>query len=96
VLNEIGNALYFSRNSVPYAPEGNLNYPFLRHIGLYGFKVNTLLEITKLNPTLLEKAESLEQLRWLYYGYNIKIVTTEIETPNIDSPEDLELVMNRI
>jgi len=38
----------------------------------------------------------LEQLRWLFYGYNIKIVTTEIETPNIDSPEDLELVMNRI
>ena len=96
VLNEIGNALYFSRNSVPYASEGNLNYPFLRHIGLYGFKVNTLLEITKLNPTQLEKAESLEQLRWLFYGYNIKIVPTEIETPNIDSPEDLELVMNRI
>lgn len=96
VVDKIGNALYFSRNLVPYSTEKVSDYPFLRHIGLYGFKLKILLEITKLNPTQLEKAESLEQLRWMYYGYKIKIVATEIETPNIDSPKDLELVLNRI
>jgi 3-deoxy-manno-octulosonate cytidylyltransferase (CMP-KDO synthetase) len=49
--------------------------------------------LTILNPTLLEKIESLEQLRWLYNGYKIRIVKTDIETPNIDVPEDVEKVL---
>jgi 3-deoxy-manno-octulosonate cytidylyltransferase (CMP-KDO synthetase) len=47
-----------------------------------------------LAPTKLEKTESLEQLRWLYYGYTIRVVETDIETPNIDVPEDVEKVIS--
>jgi 3-deoxy-manno-octulosonate cytidylyltransferase (CMP-KDO synthetase) len=69
-------------------------YPYLRHIGLYGFRSTVLNEITELNPTLLEQVESLEQLRWLYYGYSIHVVETNIETPNIDTPDDLNRVLD--
>ncbi len=97
VVNQNQNAIYFSRSAVPNAT--NLNedamtfYPYLRHIGLYGFRSTVLNEITELNPTLLEQVESLEQLRWLYYGYSIHVVETNIETPNIDTPEDLNSVL---
>jgi 3-deoxy-manno-octulosonate cytidylyltransferase (CMP-KDO synthetase) len=71
-----------------------MSYPFIRHIGLYAFRTDTLLEISQLQPTALEKIESLEQLRWLFYGYKIKVVETNIETPNIDVPEDVENVLH--
>jgi 3-deoxy-manno-octulosonate cytidylyltransferase (CMP-KDO synthetase) len=97
VVNQNQNAIYFSRSAVPNAT--NLNedamtfYPYLRHIGLYGFRSNVVQEITRLKPTLLEQTESLEQLRWLYYGYSIHVVETDFETPNIDTPEDLTKVL---
>lgn len=93
VLDNNNKAIYFSRSAVPNA--ANLRedaltfYPFLRHIGLYGFRTDVIKEITQLEPTLLEQTESLEQLRWLYYGYSIHVVETTVETPNIDSPEDV-------
>lgn len=97
VRNEKGNALYFSRSPIPslhHAKERAKNaYPFMRHIGLYGYKSSTLAELTKLEPSLLEQVESLEQLRWLYYGYSIRVVETEIETPNIDTPDDVAAVL---
>jgi 3-deoxy-manno-octulosonate cytidylyltransferase (CMP-KDO synthetase) len=65
----------------------------LRHIGLYAYRATVLKELTKLAPTALEKIESLEQLRWLYHGYSIKVIETTIETPNIDVPEDVEKVL---
>jgi 3-deoxy-manno-octulosonate cytidylyltransferase (CMP-KDO synthetase) len=98
VVNQYQNAIYFSRSAVPNAT--NLSedamtfYPYLRHIGLYGFRSTVLNEITELNPTLLEQVESLEQLRWLYYGYSIHVVETNIETPNIDTPDDLNRVLD--
>ena len=70
-----------------------LSYPFLRHIGLYAFRRETLLQLIELEPTILEQIESLEQLRWLFYGYKIKLVETTIETPNIDVPEDVQKVL---
>ena len=88
------NAIYFSRSALPntyYAKEQH--FPWLRHIGLYAYTATTLTHIAGLAPCALEQAESLEQLRWLYYGYNIRLVQTDIETPNIDVPEDLEKVM---
>jgi 3-deoxy-manno-octulosonate cytidylyltransferase (CMP-KDO synthetase) len=97
VLDNNNKAIYFSRSAVPNA--ANLRedaltfYPFLRHIGLYGFRTDVIKEITQLEPTLLEQTESLEQLRWLYYGYSIHVVETTIETPNIDSPEDVIKVL---
>ncbi len=97
ILDKDQNALYFSRSCVPntyhFKGEHLTFYPFMRHIGLYAYRVDTLIEISQLTPTELEKMESLEQLRWLYYGYKIKIVKTHIETPNIDVPEDVEKVL---
>jgi 3-deoxy-manno-octulosonate cytidylyltransferase (CMP-KDO synthetase) len=91
------NALYFSRSVVPnfHHTTGDVlgNYPFLRHIGLYAYRASTLQKLTSLEPTALEKTESLEQLRWLYFGHKIRLVETEIETPNIDVPDDLQKVL---
>lgn len=92
-----GFALYFSRSSIPNFAnfKGNpMNvYPFLKHIGLYAYRRETLIELIELEPTILEQIESLEQLRWLFYGYKIKLVETTIETPNIDVPEDVQKVL---
>lgn len=88
------NALYFSRSPLPnmhYAK--NDKFPWLRHIGLYAYRTKTLQQISKLKSCELEKAESLEQLRWLYYGFPIRLVQTHIETPNIDVPDDIEKVL---
>lgn len=95
VLNHNSDALYFSRSPIPYQrnPE---DYPFLRHIGLYAFRSETLKKLIKLPTTLLEKTESLEQLRWMYHGYKIRVVETLIETPNIDTPEDVEIVLKKL
>lgn len=97
VCNVKGDALYFSRNEIPSASrvkEAEAEaYPFLRHIGLYAYRNDILQKLVKLEPTALEKMESLEQLRWLYHGYNIRVIETTIETPNIDTPEDLEKVL---
>jgi len=98
VLDHQQNALYFSRSAIPNfanAGENPLeNYPFMRHIGLYGYRSEILKELIQLTPTALEKTESLEQLRWLYYGYKIKIVETDIETPNIDVSADVAKVLS--
>lgn len=92
VLDHNNDALYFSRSAIPFERNKN-KYPFLRHIGLYGFKASVLSRLVSLEPTKLEKTESLEQLRWLFYGYKIRVVETLIETPNIDVPEDVEAVL---
>ncbi len=94
VLDKDNNALYFSRSDVPNT--ANLSGDtevFYRHIGLYAYRSEILKELVRLQPTVLEKMESLEQLRWLYYGYKIRVVETTIETPNIDAPEDIAKVL---
>ena len=95
VLNEQGFALYFSRSVVPYLrgidkAEWLNNHVFYKHLGIYAYRANVLEEITKLPQSPMEKAESLEQLRWLENGYKIKVGVTDIETIGIDTPEDLE------
>ena len=90
------NALYFSRSKIPFERNSSENYNFLRHIGLYAFRSNTLSEISNFSQTEIEEIESLEQLRWLFYGKKIRVVETNIETPNIDTPEDLENVLNHL
>ena len=69
---------------------------FYKHIGLYGYRKNTLLEIVKLPESPLEKAESLEQLRWLENGYKIKCAVTEYESISVDIPEDLKLAHKQL
>ena len=90
-----GYAMYFSRSVIPYVrgkeqSEWLQHFPFLKHIGLYAYRRNVLAEITKLPQSSLEKAESLEQLRWLQNGYRIKVGLTDVETVGIDTPEDLD------
>jgi 3-deoxy-manno-octulosonate cytidylyltransferase (CMP-KDO synthetase) len=98
VVDHTNSALYFSRSPIPnfHHSKGDPleNYPYMRHIGLYAYRADVLQEITSLKPTQLERIESLEQLRWLYYGYKIKVVETDIETPNIDVPSDVEKVLS--
>ncbi len=95
VFNKDNIAQYFSRSPIPFLrnvkKEDWLNEGiFYKHIGLYGYRIETLLEISKLPMSVLEKAESLEQLRWLENGYKIGIGLTDIETIGIDTPKDLE------
>jgi len=94
VFADRGRALYFSRHPIPfvrgYAPADWLTQQvFFKHIGLYGFRRETLLHIAGLAPTPLERAESLEQLRWLEHGLPIRVGETDLETIGIDTPEDL-------
>ena len=90
-----GNALYFSRSPIPHirnspSDQWLSNHTFYKHIGMYAYRSDILEQITKLGVSSLEKAESLEQLRWLENGYSIKVVETPHETIGIDTPEDLE------
>lgn len=90
-----GFALYFSRSVIPYCrgteqEEWPTVFPYLKHIGLYAYRREVLHAVTQLPQSPLEKAESLEQLRWLENGYRIKVGTTDVETIGIDTPADLE------
>ncbi len=94
VVDVNGYAMYFSRSVIPFvrgkeATEWPGAFPFLKHIGLYGYRREVLMQITNLPPSPLEVAESLEQLRWLQNGYKVKVALTDIETIGIDTPEDL-------
>lgn len=95
VVDNRGFAMYFSRSVIPFVrgvEEGEWlgRYPFLKHLGLYAYRVDVLKAITALPQSSLEKAESLEQLRWLQNGFRIKVAETEFETVGIDTPEDLK------
>lgn len=100
VADNQNNALYFSRSAIPNQNNAKAedleHFPFLRHIGLYAYRKDVLTQLVKLKPTALERIESLEQLRWLYHGFKIKIVETTIETPNIDVKEDLAEVLKKL
>lgn len=90
-----GFALYFSRSVIPYIrgkerQDWFCGYPFLKHLGVYAYRREVLSEVTKLPQSSLEKAESLEQLRWLQNGYRIRVGMTDVETVGIDTPEDLQ------
>lgn len=82
-----GEALYFSRASIPFAREGNPTY--YKHIGLYAYRTESLKQIQKMTFAPLEKAESLEQLRFMEGGLKIKVHETKRDTQGIDVPEDL-------
>lgn len=93
VMNDDQEALYFSRSVIPYS---KTDTTYWKHIGLYAWRKNTLEDLLKLSPSSLEMAESLEQLRWLQAGYKIKVAVTDIETPNIDTIDDVQLVLKEL
>lgn len=96
VLNDRMEALLFSRSVIPYlrgVEEGDewlRRHTFYKHIGIYAYRNHVLESITRLPQSALEKAESLEQLRWLEHGYRIKVGITQLATIGIDTPEDLK------
>lgn len=101
VLDKDNFALYFSRSPLPYTSEEDrskwlTSQLFYKHIGIYAWRRETLSKILQLSAVALEKAERLEQLRWLYHGYRIKVAETKKETPNIDTPEDLKEVIEAL
>ena len=95
VLDAQMRAIYFSRSVIPYLrgverEQWLSHHTFYKHIGMYAFRSEVLEQITSLEQSVLEKAESLEQLRWLENGYKIGVGITEEETIGIDTPEDLQ------
>lgn len=95
VMDKAGNALYFSRNQIPYMRNVDRKLwmkkgTFYQHLGLYAYKTDVLRQIAMMKPTALEKAESLEQLRWLENGLPIRMAIVETDSIAVDSPADLE------
>jgi len=94
VFGKNGKALLFSRNPIPFLRNEEREKwsveHFYKHIGMYGFRRETLLEVSKLKPSRLEKLESLEQLRWLENGYEIFVEELPFDSFGIDTEEDLK------
>jgi 3-deoxy-manno-octulosonate cytidylyltransferase (CMP-KDO synthetase) len=90
-------ALYFSRAPIPMVRDANQRTPakgprYYSHIGLYAFKRDVLEKLVKLSPTQLEEAESLEQLRWMEHGFQIRTAISTLPSLGVDTPEDLERI----
>lgn len=97
VLDARGFALFFSRSVIPYArnAEALMQYSRWKHIGVYAFRPQTLLEVSELPVSTLERVEGLEQLRWLEAGYRVFTVPTRHEGLSVDTPEDLEMARQK-
>jgi len=100
VINLAGRALYFSRRTIPYlradaglsASEQLAAFPFLKHLGIYGYRRATLLRLVKFPVSRLESAEKLEQLRALENGISIAVATVDYDSVGVDVPGDVERV----
>jgi 3-deoxy-manno-octulosonate cytidylyltransferase (CMP-KDO synthetase) len=93
VTNLLGDAIYFSRCPIPMMRDSVQGEPvFFKHVGLYVYQRDFLLNYPDLTVGPLERAERLEQLRALENGYRIRVVATEYESLGVDTPEDLERV----
>src|SRR3954468_4328569 len=100
VVNSAGRALYFSRRTIPYVRDAASRsiaeqlaaFPFLKHLGIYGYRWETLLELVRFPVSALEQAEKLEQLRALEHGIDIAVVRVEYDSVGVDRPEDAERV----
>ena len=100
VVNTAGRALYFSRRTIPYLREAASRptaeqlaaFPFLKHLGIYGFRRETLLRLVQYPVSPLEHAEKLEQLRALDHGIGIAVVTVDYDSVGVDVPDDVARV----
>jgi len=91
ILNKRNDAMYFSRSLIPYPRHDFVNAP-LKHIGIYAYRRQFLLDYAKMKPTAAEQTESLEQLRALENGFSIRVITTDKRFVGVDTPEDLARV----
>ena len=100
VVNVAGRALYFSRRTIPFVRDAASRpiaeqlaaFPFLKHLGIYGYRRETLLKLVKFPVSALEAAEKLEQLRALENGIQIAVVTVKHDSIGVDVPADVERV----
>ena len=90
IVDQQGFALYFSRSVIPYPREENVGVRYMKHIGIYAFRKEALMDFYRLPMLALEASEKLEQLRYLEYGKRIRMVETEHGSIGIDTLEDLE------
>lgn len=90
ITNKDEFALYFSRSPIPYPREENSGVTWFKHIGIYAFRKQALLDFYRLPMLQLEATEKIECLRYLEYGKNIKMVETSVKGVGIDTPEDLD------
>ena len=91
VLDRYNDALYFSRSLIPY-PRNAGNSKVFKHIGIYAYRRQFLIDYAKMEPTPLEKSESLEQLRALENGFKIRVIKSSCQFVGVDTEEDLQLV----
>lgn len=101
VFNTKHEALYFSRSTIPHIRNMEQDvwlqkHRFFKHLGMYAYRSDILASLTRLPVSSLERAESLEQLRWLENGFRISIAETNIETLGIDTPEDLQRAIDHL
>lgn len=90
ITDKQGFALYFSRSPIPYPREESINIKYFKHKGVYAFRKEALMDFYKLPMLPLEASEKIECIRYLEYGKRIKMVETQIQGVEIDTPEDLE------
>ena len=90
ITDQQGFALYFSRSVIPFPREENVGVRYMKHIGIYAFRKQALMDFYRLPMLSLEASEKLEQLRYLEYGKRIKMIETSHASIGIDTPEDLE------
>ncbi|KAA5821475.1 3-deoxy-manno-octulosonate cytidylyltransferase [Algibacter amylolyticus] len=90
VIDQSDFALYFSRSPIPFPRDKSVAVKYYKHKGVYAFRKQAILDFYKLPMQVLEASEKLEQLRYLEYGKRIKMVETDVEGIEIDTPEDLE------
>ena len=98
ILSQAGEAICFSRSVIPYLRGVEKSHwaaahTYYKHIGIYAYRTDILAQITKMTQTPIEKAESLEQLRWLENGLHIHVAITHSDNHSIDTPEDLQRVV---
>jgi 3-deoxy-manno-octulosonate cytidylyltransferase (CMP-KDO synthetase) len=93
VVDRNGDALYFSRATIPFRYRPQANLPYLRHVGIYAYRRDFLLRFTTLEPTSLEAAEELEMLRALAHGFKIRVVAGDFTSRGVDTPQDLAAVV---
>ena len=93
VIDKNNDALYFSRSLIPY-PRNAGKSPVFKHIGIYAYRRQFLIDYAKMNSTPLEQAESLEQLRALENGFKIRVIKSSCQFIGVDTEEDLQLVNN--
>ncbi len=90
VIDKFSNALMFSRSVIPFRRDKAANVTYYKHIGIYAYRKDVLMNFTKWKPTPMEVSEKLEQLRYLENGVKIKMVATNESPISIDTPEDLD------